>query len=61
MSMSKAPYVMTFDAIPIFFLHFRMGQRITSTSGRAQKKKAGTTSTNFFDVNIFWGQKSRRC
>ncbi len=52
---------MTFDVIPVFFFHFRMGQRITSTTGRAQKKKAGITLTNLFDVNISWAQKSRRC
>jgi hypothetical protein len=57
----KPKYVMTFDVIPGFFLHFRIGQRITSTLGRAQKKKAGTTSTNFFDVNISWGPNCRQC
>jgi hypothetical protein len=51
---------MTFDVIPISFLHFRMGRRITLTFGRA-KKKPGTTSTNYFDANISWGRKSRRC
>jgi hypothetical protein len=34
-----------------------MQQRLTSTFGQAQKK-AGTTLTNFFDVNISWGKKN---
>ena len=50
----KPPYVMTFDVIPIFFLHFRMVQRITSTSGRAQKKKLEQRRQTF-SMLIFLG------
>ena len=58
----KPSYVMTFDVIPGFFLHFWMGQRLTSTLGRAPPpKKAGTTSTYFVDANISWGWKPCRC
>ena len=45
---------MTFDVIPGFFLHFRIGQRITSTLGRAQKKKLEQRRQTF-SMLIFLG------
>jgi hypothetical protein len=50
----KPKYVMTFDVIPGFFLHFRIGQRITSTLGRAQKKKLEQRRQTF-SMLIFLG------
>jgi hypothetical protein len=44
---------MTFDVIPIFFF-FWMGQRITSTSGRPQKKKLELRRRTF-SMLIFLG------
>ncbi len=49
----KPSYVMTFNVIPGFFLHFHMRWGITSTISTAPPK-AGTTSTNF-SMLIFLG------
>jgi hypothetical protein len=57
----KPPYVMTFDVIPISFFTFLNGTKNNIDIGPGPQKKAGTTSTIFFDVNISWGQNCRRC
>ncbi len=62
----KPSYVMTFDIIPVFFFHFQMQQRITSTSGQAQKKSWNNVDKIF--LMLIWSKRlsmliicGRRC
>ena len=52
---------MTFDVILEFFFTFSNWTKNNIDIGPGPKKKAGTTSTNFFDVNIYWGPNCHRC